>query len=109
MATFQQRIEDYAGPVSDVTALGSWLSSAARLHTRIIPRSELMQYASIHSVPSGGLSLSDTIVLSVEKEGNPSTLHQSNMRARLTDINSIHRATEFTPAHIVWNGRLYVY
>lgn len=109
MATFKSRIEEYVGTTGDDTALSNWLTQGARLHVRIMPMQQLIKYASDTAVPTGGLAVANTVVLSVDKDGAPSTQYPSNMRVRLSDTNSIHNATAFSPAHVIHAGKIYVF
>lgn len=109
MASLKERIEQYVGTTGDDTALSNWLTQGAKFHLRLVPDQELIKYATEETVDSDGLDISDMIVLSVDKEGAPSTEYPSRFKARLTDSDSIHKATEFSPAHIIRAGKLYVY
>lgn len=109
MPTFKSRIEEYVGTTSDDTALTNWLTQGATFHVRLLTPDQLYRYASEQSVSASGFTIGDSIILEVDKSGNPSTQYPPNFKGRLTDSGSIHKATEFSPAHILRGGKLFVY
>lgn len=107
--TLKQKIEDYVGSFSDTDALDNWLTTGAKMIIDLIPESEFEKYAKEVAITNSGISTTDKRVHNVLRELRECRKITAGLEAALTDTNSIHRATDFTPCYITKNALLRVF
>lgn len=107
MATFKSRVEQYVGPADH--SLSSLLTQAARSLIDIIPpqRAELFSLARTDN--GDGVPVEGNRFVAAYKNGRPAALKPARLHAALTDTESIHYATAFSPAVIIKAGTAYVF
>jgi len=107
--TFQARVEDYVGTISDTDALTTWLTAGARLITDMLPEHILNEYAETVSVTTGGLSLASYRVQKALKNGYEAPRVDSGFLAAVQDSNSLHYAISSSPVSVIYNQKIYIY
>lgn len=107
MASFRYRVEQYVGPAEH--SLDSLLTQAARSLVDIIPENRADRYTTVKEDEGNGIDLDGVRFIAAYKEGRQAVLKATGMEAALQDRESIHYATEFTPAAIMKAGGLFIY
>ena len=109
MATFQERVEDYTGTVSDVDGLTVWLTTGSKLIIDLLPDHVLNEVAATVTVTIAGLSMGSYRIHKALKNGYDAVRVDTGMLAAIQDANSIHYALANSPVSVVYNGRLFIY
>ena len=108
MSTFQVRVEDKVGTVSDTVAISDWLTDGARHITNLIPPDKLEKYTVALPDAGSGISVALYRVLKAHKLDYGARRIDAGMKARAEDSNSIHYATTDDPCWTIINGKAYV-
>jgi len=109
MATFQARIEDYTGTISDTSALTTWLTAGGKLIVDLLPDHVFDEYATAVFCTTAGLSMSSYRIQKAFKNGYDAVRVDSGMLSAVQDENSIHYALNNSPVSVVYNGKIYIY
>lgn len=107
--TFQARVEDYVGSLTDTDALTTWLTAGARLITDMLPEHILNEYAETVAVTTSGLSLSGYRVKKALKNGYEAPRVDSGLLTAVQDSNSLHYAISASPVSLIYNKKIYIY
>lgn len=109
MSTFQSRIEDLVGTVTDTTALSDWVSAGAKYLIDLLPEDKADRMSVALAVDgTTGVSVTGHRVLSAYKDGYRATIKDEEEYARYVDSNSRFYATASTPVAYILNGFLFV-
>ena len=93
MSTFKTKVEDLIGrTITDTTALDDMLVSSAREVADTLPRKNLIQNATLTEVTSNPTDVSDTRILSVNRNGFYANEVPYGQSARVADSGSIYYA-----------------
>ena len=93
MSTFKTKVEDLIGrTITDTTALDDMLVSSAREVADTLPRKNLIQNATFTEVTSNPTDVSDTRILSVNRNGFYANEVPYGQSARVADSGSIYYA-----------------
>lgn len=108
--TFKEQVENYIGVFADTPALKAWLNQAVRLILDLTPPEMLQQYAKPVVIQSGITAMGDKKLVSVTSDaGYGLNQYPAGFRGLLGDADSIHCATERTPAFVVEGNLLYLF
>lgn len=102
MATFETRVENYVGTQSD--DFSDNLTDAAKEVLDLVPKARLRFYSTGEADSGTGVSLSGKRLAYATKSGRFAREVPPGLKASITDSNSIHEATTFSPAFYVGNG-----
>jgi len=98
MSTFQEKVEDYIGSVSNTDALSDWLTEGARIVGERFRPDRLAIYATDKTDSGSGIALTGGRPLSAHKSGYEARLVPKGMSASIVDGDSIHYAVNTDPA-----------
>jgi hypothetical protein len=106
MSTFQARIEDRIGTVSDTTALSDWLTSGAKY---LITRLSEDKFVTTDLTDSGsGVAIAGYRLFRAHKSGYNADFVDAGLKSQVADSNSIYYANTKDPKAYIENGKLYV-
>lgn len=108
MATFEERIEDYVGAISDTTFLSDVLTAGAKEIVNLLPERKLRDYTVDLTDPGTGVAITGHRFLSANVSGRGTTEISSNLKAAVIDADSIHYATVKYPVHYFENGEVFI-
>lgn len=108
MSTFQSRVEDYTGTISDTTALSDWLTSGARWFVDLLPERKVIDYTANLADSGSGVSVTGYRFYRAHKSGYGARLIDAGMKAQAVASDSIYRATATDPVAYIENGVLYI-
>lgn len=109
MATFKAQVESLVGTITDTSGLDVWLTEAAKMLSNLIPETELHRYASATTTTTYTLSLASKRALTVRKGSWPAQRVSPDMEGKVTDTNSLHYATAYSPVFLIAGETLYAY
>lgn len=107
--TFKDEIENYVGIFTDVTALSLWLNEGAQFILMRLPEEVVRHLAVSQTVTAGGLAIYGKRVLDAHVNYYKSREYPASMKGRLINNASIYNATNTSPAHIIDDGKIYIY
>lgn len=110
MATYQARVEDYIGTVSDTQSITDHLTAAARSLIDKMPEEKLLINCSATEVAilNGGTDVAGYRVINAHKDGKGCIWKDTKFYKQVIDQNSIHYATSETPSAIYYGGKLHI-
>ncbi len=108
MATFQTRIEDYVGTITDTTALSDALTTAARKIIDLLPEEKYRQFTTSVADSGSGVSITGYRFIRAHKSGIPAREIEAGRKSQAVDTGSTYYATALIPRHYIENGTLYV-
>jgi len=109
MATFQARVEDYVGTITDTGALSAWLTDAARLVVSLMPPEVMTKFHTSTAIASGGTTSSATRMTMVTRANKPCIVVGPELEDKITDGNSFFYATAASPIALIKDGTVYAY
>ena len=111
MSTFETRITDLVGALNpaDTVALTDWLTDEAKTIWGLLPTSALEQNTEIAAVTDGtALDISDKKMLEVTRYGYQCRKVNYGSYRQITNPDSMHYATEFSPVWFTLDGDAYI-
>ena len=108
MSTFQTRIQEYVGTVSDTTAMTDWLTAGAGYLIDRLPLEKFEKYTSDVTDAGVGVSVKGKKVFRAHKSGYEAMRIPAGLKAQAVDSDSIHYRTSTNPAFYIENGVLYI-
>ena len=109
MSTFQVRVEDYVGTVSDTTSLTDQLTAGAKYLVDIIPEEKALKHTTtVTDLGTLGISVAAHRVFSAYKSGYRAIPLHPDEYARYVDSSSRFFGTSTTPVYYILNGMLFV-
>jgi len=109
VATFQERIEDYVGTVTDTDALSNWLTDAARLVVSLLPPAILNKFQVSTTVDVAGTTCTDQRLVSLVRTGRACMVLGPEQEHKITDTGSFFYATTYQPVALIKEGKAYIY
>lgn len=107
--TFQDRVHDYVGAITDTGGLSEWLTAGARRVLELIPKEKAQRHMVPLTIPDVGTSVTNYRVFDVVKSGFRARPIGPGMVAQAVLAGSLHQATTRDPAYAVSGGVLKVY
>jgi len=108
MSTFQEKIQDYIGVVSDTTALSDWLTTEARKLVDLIPIRLLEQFSTSVPESGSGVSIQNLRFIRAHKSGYYANEIDPGLKAQAIATLSIHLATTTSPIVYIEGGYAYI-
>lgn len=108
MSTFQTRVEDYVGTVTDTTALTDYLTAGARIIINMIPEHRLERYASEISDSGSGATITSYRFVRAHKNGRRAIQINAGEKYRINDPNSLYTSDIRDPHWYIEAGKIYV-
>src|SRR5574343_52076 len=108
MGTFQERVADYLGTVSDTGALSDQLTAGAKYITDIIRPEKIEKFGTDLTDSGTGVTITGLRLLCAHKSYYKSNLIHKNLKARASDSNSRFYASTTSPVHYIDGGKCYV-
>jgi hypothetical protein len=107
---FKDEVEAYIGTYTDTPALDVWLNQAVRVILDLTPPDLLENYAKPAAITSGLTAVGDKKLVSVTSNAGYAVRQAPpGMQGLLGDEESIHCATERTPAFVLEGNLLYLF
>lgn len=108
MSTFQTRVEDYVGTVTDTTALTDYLTAGARIIVNMIPEHRLERYASEVADSGSGATITGYRFVRAHKNGRRAIQINAGEKYRTSDPNSLYTSDIRDPHWYIEAGKIYV-
>lgn len=107
--TFQQRVEDYVGAVTNTGALNEWLTAGARRLLDLIPEKKIRRFLQTLAIAEAGTAVGDYRIVDVVKSGRRARYIDPGLAAQAALAGSLHQATTHDPCWTYIGGTAYVY
>ena len=108
MSTYQVRVEDRVGTISDTAAISDWLTAGAKFITNILPIERLIKYTTNLTDGGSGVSVTTYRVVSANKSGYGARLIPQTLAGAVGNSSSIHYPSTTDPVYYILNGLAYV-
>ena len=108
MSTYQVRVEDRVGTISDTAAISDWLTAGAKFITNILPIERLIKYTTNLTDGGSGVSVTTYRVVSANKSGYGARLIPHTLAGAVGNSSSIHYPSTTDPVYYILNGLAYV-
>jgi hypothetical protein len=108
MSTYQTRVEDRVGTISDTAALSDFLTAGAKYITNLLPAERLEKFTTNLTDAGSGISVTAHKVLSANKSSYGARKVPNTMAAQVANSSSIHYAGTTDPVYYILNGSAYV-
>lgn len=108
MATYQVRVEDRVGTISDTQALSDFLTAGAKFITNILPLERLLKYTTNLTDAGSGISVTTSRVVSANKSGYGAREIPHTLAGAVGNSSSIHYPSTTDPVYYILNGLAYV-
>jgi hypothetical protein len=108
MSTFEVRINDKIGTLSDTTAISDFLTAGAKFFVNILPPHRLEKFTTNLTDAGRGISVVAYRVFSANKSGYGARRVPQELSAQVASSSSIHYAGSTDPAWYILNGLAYV-
>ena len=108
MSTYQVRIEDKVGAVSDTAALSDFLTAGAKFIVNILPPNRLIKFTTNLTDSGSGVSVTTSRVLGANKSGYGAREIPQSLIAQIANTSSIHYAGTTDPVFYILNGLAFV-
>jgi len=108
MGTFQDRVQDYVGPVADTTALTDWLTSGAKMVVDRIPENKLDRVSTTLTDSGSGTASTGHRLVRAYKSNALASKIDSRLSGKVADTNSRYYATATYPVWYETGGSAFV-
>jgi len=108
VGTFQVRVEDYTGTITDTTALSDQLTAGAKSVINLIPENRLDRYASDITDSGSGASISSYRFVRAHKNGRRAIPINPSEKWKLYSKDSLYTVDTRSPSWYLENGKIYV-
>lgn len=109
MASFQAKVEDYVGTISDTLSITEWCTSGARFIIDLLPERILKDFATTVSVSTSGLATATYRIWQALKNGYEAKRVSTGLYSAVQDENSLYYAINASPVSVVYNGKIYIF
>ena len=108
-STFKAMIEDLTGTIDSRVDLDELLVASGAIVADALPMYLKIQHARKQTVTdANGYDIRGKNVIAVDREGNPSSSVPPSMSGKLSDVNSMHAASNLNPMHFIDSNNLYI-
>jgi len=108
MSTFQVRVEDKIGTVSDTAALSDFLTAGAKFIVNILPPERLEKFTTDLADAGSGVSVTTSRVLRAHKSSYRARRIDAGLAAQAINSSSIYYAGSTDPVWYIANGLAFV-
>jgi len=108
MSTYQVRVEDKIGAVSDTAALTDFLTAGAKFIVNILPPERVEKFTTTLADAGSGVSVTTSRILRAHKSNYGARRISADLAAQAVDSGSIHYASSTDPVWYIINGLAWV-
>ena len=108
MSTYQIRVEDKIGAISDTAALSDFLTAGAKFFVNILPLERIEKFTTDLTDSGSGVSVTTSRVLRAHKSSYGARRISADLAAQAANSSSIHYAGSTDPVWYILNGLAFI-